>query len=72
LFTDGSFKDGHVLMRLFLETKKNERGGRLKIKIRILLYGNNSWTVALRQMKFGRIYSTRSWAYEFYLNNYFV
>jgi hypothetical protein len=34
-------------------TKKKESDGRLKIKIYISFYGENSWTVTLGQMKFG-------------------
>jgi hypothetical protein len=41
-----SFKSDH-----FCE-KKYEHGGRLKVKINILFCGENSWTVALRQLKF--------------------
>jgi hypothetical protein len=32
-----------------------EHGGQLKVKIHILFYGDNSWTVALSQKKFGTI-----------------
>jgi hypothetical protein len=39
----------------FREKPKNELGGLLKVKIHILFYGDNSWTVALivRGMKSG-------------------
>jgi hypothetical protein len=36
----------------FWEKQRVECGGRLKIKIHILFYGDNSWTVTLRPMKF--------------------
>jgi hypothetical protein len=38
---------------MFVKNKKYERGGRLKVKVHILFYGDNSWTVAVGQMKFG-------------------
>jgi hypothetical protein len=37
----------------FAKTQNYKHGGRLKIKIRILFYGDKSYTVAFRQTKFG-------------------
>jgi hypothetical protein len=37
---------------IFVKNKKYEFGSRLKHKIHILFYGDNSWTITLRQMKF--------------------
>jgi hypothetical protein len=50
-----SSKDEQLLRRQFLLKKQEyERGGRLNVKIYVLNYGDNWWTVALvRQMKFG-------------------
>jgi hypothetical protein len=43
-----------------------ERRWRLKVKIRICFMQNNSWTVALRQMKFSTVENHRH-AYNFYI-----
>jgi hypothetical protein len=43
----------------------------LNIKIRSLFCGDNSWTVALRQMNFG-IVRDNGHTCNFYLNHYFV
>lgn len=59
--------------------KKHERGGRLKVKIPILIpksylfYGDKSWTNALtvRQMKFD-IVKHHGHTYKFYVNHCFV
>jgi hypothetical protein len=41
---------------IFVKNKKKyEHGGRLNVKIHSLFCGDNSWTVALRQMNFGRV-----------------
>jgi hypothetical protein len=73
LYTDRSSKDEHLLIRPFLsKTKtKNEHGGHFNVKIHNLFCGDNSWTVALRQMNFG-IVRDHGHAYKFYLNHYFV
>jgi hypothetical protein len=38
-----------------VKNEKYKREWRLKVKIHILFYGDNSCTVALRQMKFGTL-----------------
>jgi hypothetical protein len=38
-----------------VENQKHKRGGRLKVKIYISVYGDNPQTVALRQMNFGAV-----------------
>jgi hypothetical protein len=35
--------------------QKYKHGGRLKDESRIWFYGDNSWTVAVKQMKFGAV-----------------
>jgi hypothetical protein len=35
--------------------KKYDHDGRLNIKIHILFYEDNPWSVALRQMRFGKM-----------------
>jgi hypothetical protein len=35
------------MKKLLLDNQKCESGGRLKFKIHVLSYGDNSWTVAL-------------------------
>jgi hypothetical protein len=40
---------------IFVKNQKCERGGRLKVKIHVLFYGDNSWNVALREIKFGTV-----------------
>jgi hypothetical protein len=42
-----------------VKNQKYKRGGRLKFKTYILLYGDNSLTIAVGQMKFA--YRKRSW-----------
>jgi hypothetical protein len=72
LYTDKSSKDEQLLMRPFLSKKKKyEHGGRLNVKIHSLFFGDNSGTVALRQMNFG-IVRDHGHTYVFYLNHYFV
>jgi hypothetical protein len=57
LYTDTHSKDEKLLIRPFLsKTKKYEYGGRLNVRIHSLFCGDNSWTVALRQMNW-------SWTY---------
>jgi hypothetical protein len=51
--------------------QKYEHGGRLKVKIHTLFYGENSWTVALRQMKFCT-WKDHWHAHKFYLNHHFL
>jgi hypothetical protein len=61
-----------LISSLLLEIKKKyEFGGQLKFKIDILFYGDNSWTVALRQTKFVAM-KDDGHTYKFYLNNYFL
>jgi hypothetical protein len=38
---------------IFVINQKYERGGRLEVWIQSSLYGDISWTEALRQIKFG-------------------
>jgi hypothetical protein len=45
-------------------------GGRLKGEIHILFYRDNSWNVALKQMKFGTA-KEHECICKFYFNNYF-
>jgi hypothetical protein len=42
----------------------------LKVKIHILFYGENSWAIALSQMKFCTL-KDHGHTYKFYLNYYF-
>jgi hypothetical protein len=67
LYADRSSKDGdgQLLMRPFCQKQKYERGGRLKVKIHILFYGDNSWTVAVNLMRFG-IVEDHGHTYKFY------
>jgi hypothetical protein len=51
--------------------QKYEYGRRLKVKIHILFYGENSWTVALSQMEFCRL-KDHGHTYKFYLNHHFL
>jgi hypothetical protein len=53
------------------KTKKYEHGGRLKFKINILFYGDNSRTAALTQTKCCTTKNSGH-TYKFYLNNYFL
>jgi hypothetical protein len=59
LLPDRYVKDEHVLITQFLwESKKYERECRLRVKKiykYVLFYGDNLWTVAIRQMKFGAV-----------------
>jgi hypothetical protein len=72
LYADRSSEDEQVLIRpLFSRNQKYEHGGRLKIKINILFYEDNSWTVALKQCKFCTSKYHRH-TYEFYLNHCFL
>jgi hypothetical protein len=55
----------------FMETEKYEHGEPFKFKMYILFYRGNSWTVAVRQIKFGAVkYHGRT--YKIYLNYYYV
>jgi hypothetical protein len=49
----------------FTRFQKYERGRRLKVKIHILFYGENSWTVTLRQTKFCAL-KDHGHTYKFY------
>jgi hypothetical protein len=55
----------------FVRILKFEHYGQLKFKLHILLYGENSWTIALRQMKFCTL-KDHGHTYKFYLNHYFL
>jgi hypothetical protein len=54
-----------------VRNKKYECGGRLKVKLHILFYGDNSWTVSFSQMKFG-IVEDHGHTYKFYFIHYFI
>jgi hypothetical protein len=45
--------------------------GKLNVKVHILFYEDNSWTVALRQMEL-RILKDHGHTYKFHLNNYLL
>jgi hypothetical protein len=53
------------------KTHTYERGERLNVQIHILFCGDNSWTVALRQIKFGAV-KDRGYTYQCHSNHYFV
>jgi hypothetical protein len=55
---------------IFVKNKKYEHGGRFNVKIHSLFCGDNSWTVALRQMNFG-IIRDHGHTYKLYLNHFF-
>jgi hypothetical protein len=65
--------DEQLFLRSLLRKKnrKYKHGGRLKFKINILFYRDNSWTVAFRQIKFCTL-KDHGRAYMFYLNHYFL
>jgi hypothetical protein len=66
LHTDRCSKNKQRLIRPFLsKTKKYEHGGRLNVKIHSLFCGDNSGTVALRQMNFGAV-RDHGHTYKFY------
>jgi hypothetical protein len=71
LYTDRSSKDEQLLINHFCKNKKYEHSDRLNVKIHSLFCGDNSWTVALRQMNFG-IVRDLGHTYKFYLNHCFV
>jgi hypothetical protein len=72
LYSDRSSKDEQLLITPSLsKTKKYEHGGQLNVKIHSLFCGDNSSTVALRQMNFG-IVKDHGHTYKVYLNHYFV
>jgi hypothetical protein len=54
-----------------VRNEQYERGRRLNIKIHILLYGDNSWTVGLRQIKFDTV-KDHGYNYKFYMIHCFV
>jgi hypothetical protein len=54
-----------------VKNKKYEHGGRFEVKVHILFYGDNSWTVAVSEMKFGTV-EDHGHTYKFYFINYFV
>jgi hypothetical protein len=51
--------------------QKYEHGGQSKVKSNILFYGENSWTVALQQIKVCRLKDC-SYNYKFHFNHYFL
>jgi hypothetical protein len=54
LYADRYSEDEKLFIRpFFVNKQKYERGGRMKVKINSLYRGDNSWTVARRQTKFG-------------------
>jgi hypothetical protein len=55
----------------FCQNKKYEHGGQFNVKIHSLFCGNNSWTVALRQINIG-VVKDHGHIYKFYLNHCFV
>jgi hypothetical protein len=72
LYGDRPSKDEHLSLWSFLwKIQKYECGGQLKIEIHILFHGDNSWTVALRWMKFGSV-KDNGHIYRFYFNHYFI
>jgi hypothetical protein len=56
---------------IFCEKQEYERGGWLNIKIHILFYGDNLWTFAIIQMKFGTV-KYHGHAYKFNFHLYFI
>jgi hypothetical protein len=61
-----------LIIPLFARYQKYEHGGQLNVKIHILFYRNNSWTVALvRKMKFGTV-NAHGQTNKFYLNHYYL
>jgi len=69
LYADRSSKVKQLLTRQFLLKNKNmNMAGGWKLKIYILFYRDNSWTVALRQMKFGAL-KDHEHTYKLYLNH---
>jgi hypothetical protein len=54
-----------------VRNKKYECGNQLNDKVHILLNGDNSWTVAVGQIKFS-IVEGRGQTYKFYFIHYFV
>jgi hypothetical protein len=55
----------------FCNTKKSEHGGRLKLKINVLLHGDKPRTVTFRLMKFDTL-KYHGYTYKFYLNYHFL
>jgi hypothetical protein len=53
------------------KNEKYEHDGRFIFEINILFCGDNSWTIALTQMKLS-IMKDSAHTYEFYLDNYFL
>jgi hypothetical protein len=66
----GIFEGGRTYDHVCKKQKYKHRG-QLKVKFNILLHGDNSWTTALRQMKFG-VETHHGHTYKFYLNHHFV
>jgi hypothetical protein len=56
-----------MMLRLFIaKNQKYEREGRLEV----IFYGGNSYTIVLRQMKFGTV-NDHGHTYEFYFNCFY-
>jgi hypothetical protein len=56
---------------IFVKHQKYECGRWMNVKIHILLYGDNSWTSALRQMKCGTV-KDHGHIYKFYRSQCFI
>jgi hypothetical protein len=59
LRADSSLKGEKLSKVVFVEKQKYERVKLFKVNFYILFYGDNSWFVALRQMKFGTVKDRR-------------
>jgi hypothetical protein len=56
---------------IFVKNENYKQGTQLKFKTHILFYENNSWIVALGQIKFTAVRDYEH-TYKFYLNHYFA
>jgi hypothetical protein len=71
LYSDWPWKAKQFLERQFLQKNyKYERGRLLNFEIHVLFYGDNSWTLAIRQMQFGAG-KDQGYTYKNNLNHYF-
>jgi hypothetical protein len=72
LYADRSSRGKQLSMRTpFQKTKSTNMMEQLKVNIHILFYGQNSWTVELRQIKFCAL-KDHGHTYKFYLIHYFL
>jgi hypothetical protein len=55
----------------FVKNQKYESVGRQDVKIHVLIYGDNSRTILLTQMRFGAV-KDHGRIFKFHLNYYFV